>query len=84
MAEQAGHWLTLGNPHAGPFTVGSEDTALWSNLASSMADISSRGPLGSSTVDRHFSLLTGHMGERRNEFTQELAQNHNNTTLIVC
>lgn len=32
MAEQAGHWLALGNPHAGPFTVGSEDTALWSSL----------------------------------------------------
>ncbi len=32
MAEQAGHWLALGSPHAGPFTVGSEDTAFWSNL----------------------------------------------------
>lgn len=34
MAEQAGHWLALGEAHAGPFTAGSEDTALWSCLTS--------------------------------------------------
>lgn len=56
MAEQAGHWQALGDPHAGPFTAGSKDTELLSGFASSTADISSRGPLGSSTVDRHFSL----------------------------
>lgn len=81
---------TSGDPHAGPLTAGSEDTALWSRLgrrggqkttstflsngskkeelsvpvaavetylASSLGDMSSRGPLGSSTPGRHFSLL---------------------------
>lgn len=32
MAKQAGHRLPLGDPHAGPFTAGSEDTTLWSSL----------------------------------------------------
>lgn len=32
MAEQAGHWLALGDPHAGPFTAGSGKIALWSSL----------------------------------------------------
>lgn len=34
-------------------------------LASSTVDISSRGPLGSSAVGRHLSLLTGDRGERK-------------------
>lgn len=32
MVEQAGDWLPLQDLHAGPFTVGSEDTKFWSSL----------------------------------------------------
>lgn len=38
MAEQAGHWLPLGDPHAGPFTAGSEDPTLWPSLGTNKKD----------------------------------------------